>query len=214
MTSRAVRRKYNFLAKIYDIIYWGYIRKTNETACLALQPAGDEHFLNIGCGTGDLEKRLLQKYPDLQLTGVDLSSDMLAKAKEKLAAYPQVQFREGDFLNIDLPENTFDAVFSISNLHYFSNPQAVFTKAHLLLKKNGQLILIDWNRKSLKGRIYHAYMSAFDPAFAKVYTIEEATRLLEKSGFQIEKTTRFRVGLLWSMMRLVARKSGDTILNS
>ena len=206
MTSKAVRRKYNLLARIYDILYWGYIRKTNEMACRALPLNGQEHLLNVGCGTGDLERRLIRKYPALHLTGVDLSPDMLARAGEKLADYPQVRFKEGDFLSMDLPENFFDAVFSISNLHYFANPLASFAKVQLLLKPGGRFVLIDWNRNSLKGKIYQAYMSAFDPAFAKVYTVAEASALLVQSGFVIENATRFRVGLLWSMMRIVAKK--------
>ncbi|MBI4224668.1 MAG: class I SAM-dependent methyltransferase, partial [Deltaproteobacteria bacterium] len=165
-----------------------------------------EHLLNIGCGTGDLEKRLIQKHPGLRLTGIDLSQDMLERAREKLGGNPRIQFTEGNFLTVPLPENTFDAVFSISNLHYFADPEALFAKTRRLLKPGGTFILIDWNRKSLKGRLYQAYMSAFDPAFAKVYTMEETTRLLDKNGFQTEKTARFRVGLLWSMMRIVAKK--------
>lgn len=207
MTSKAVRRKYNLLAKAYDIIYWGYIRKTNTMACQALTLAGKEQLLNIGCGTGDLEKRLIKKYPGLHLTGVDISGDMLERAKEKLAGFAHIHFAEGDFLTIDLPENSFDVIFSISNLHYFADPQMVFAKAFRLLRPGGKFILIDWNRGSLNGKLYHAYMSAFDPAFAKTYTTAEVSSLLTQCGFAIdEKITLFRVGLLWSMMRIVAKK--------
>lgn len=207
MTTKAVRRKYNFLARIYDIIYWGYVRKTNQMACQALTLTGQEHLLNIGCGTGDLERRLIKKQPALRITGVDISSDMLERAREKLAAHPNVQFLEGDFLQIPLPDNTCDAVLSISNLHYFSRPEEVFAKARRLLKPSGKFILIDWNRNSLKGRIYNAYMRRFDPAFAKVYTPDEVSSLLAKSGFTVETVIPFRVGLLWVMMRIAARKA-------
>lgn len=206
MTTKAVRRKYNFLARIYDIIYWGYVKKTNNMAIQTLSPIGQERLLNIGCGTGELEKRLLPQYPQLQCVGIDISQDMLKRAREKLAGFPHCEFIEGDFLHVDLPENSFDVVFSISNLHYFANPAAIFSKAHRLLKKGGKFVLIDWNRNSLKGQIYHAYMSRFDPAFAKVYTVNEVAQLLEQNSFVIEKITRFRVGLLWSMMRIVAKK--------
>lgn len=207
MSTRAVRRKYNLLARFYDIIYWGYVRKTNEMALQAVHPAGGEHFLNIGCGTGDLEKRLIKKWPGLRITGIDLSSDMLERAGEKLAAHPNVQFKEGDFLKIPLPDHAYDAAFSISNLHYFADPEAVFAKAGRLLKPGGKFILIDWNRQSLKGKIYHAYMSALDPAFAKVYTIAEASALFKNASFTVETTTLFRVDLFWSMMRIVGKKS-------
>lgn len=207
MTTRAIQRKYNFLAKVYDWIYFGYVQKTNAMALQTLSLQGNESILNIGCGTGELERRLLQKQGGLHCLGVDLSGDMLERAREKLSVLANVEFREGDFLKVPIDENSFDAVFSISNLHYFSDPQAVFAKAHRSLKRGGKLILIDWNRNSLKGKIYNRYMKFFDPGFNQVYTIFEATTLLEKCGFSVEKPTRFRVGLLWSLMLLVAKKS-------
>lgn len=206
-TTQAVRRKYNFLAKIYDRIYASYVRKTVQSAFQAISLRGGEKILDIGCGTGELEKALLQKNPNLSIVGVDISSDMLAVAQNKLAGFSNITLKEGDFLNVALPENFFDAAFSLSNFHYFPKPQATLKKTDSLLKKNGTLVIIDWNRRTLKGKIYNAYMRLADPAFVKAYTPKEISEMLGKAGFVVERTDYFKVGLLWQMMRVVAKKT-------
>lgn len=207
-TAKAVRRKYNLLAKLYDHLWPAYIRQTIDAALKPVSLTGRETILDIGCGTGALESILIQKYPHLKIVGIDLSEDMLAQARVKLQQALHVTLKQGDFLKTDLPEGSFDIVFSLSNLHYFPNPEAIFQKVFLLLKNGGTFVLLDWNRHSLKAKIYNTYMRFFDPGFVKVYTPEEVSPLLKKNGFQVTDIKSARVSLLWYMMRLVAKKGG------
>lgn len=207
MSSSAVRRKYNWLAKIYDIIYANYVRKTVRYAAQAVPLHGYEKILDIGCGTGPLEKRLLEKAPQLTIVGIDISADMLERAQKKLAPFPNISLKEGDFLKMDLPDNHFDIVFSLSNFHYFRNPLPLLKKIGQSLKPGGLFILIDWNRDSFQGKLYNYYMRSLDSAFAKVYTPKEVTDLLEKTGFTTQKIDLFCVDLRWRMMRLIAKKA-------
>ncbi|MDO8526274.1 MAG: methyltransferase domain-containing protein [Deltaproteobacteria bacterium] len=204
--SGAVRRKYNVLSFLYDHIWPGYIKKTIGSAIEPIRLTGSESLLDIGCGTGELERILVSKYQNLHIVGLDISDDMLELARKKLLQYPKIILKRGDFLNIDLAENSFDAAFSISNLHYFPNPSALFEKTHRLLKKNGKFVIIDWNRNSFQGKLYNGYMNLADPSFVKAYIIEEVVPLLEKAGFQFEKVDYFKVGIRWRMMRIVSKK--------
>ncbi|OGQ06402.1 MAG: hypothetical protein A2W61_05140 [Deltaproteobacteria bacterium RIFCSPLOWO2_01_44_7] len=204
--SKAVRRKYNVIARVYDHIFSNYTRKTIGAALGGIQLKGQESLLDIGCGTGSLEKILVQQHPQLKIIGIDLSEDMLELGRKKLKGSSNVIFKQGNFLNVDLPQNTFDAAFSLSNLHYFSKPEATFQKAASLLKKSGHLIIVDWNRDFWQGKLYNWYMNWADPAFAKVFNPSEAKTLLAQCGFEIEKIHLFGVGLRWRMMCLVARK--------
>ena len=206
-TAKAVRRKYNIVARLYDKVLPLYTRKTIGLAVEAVSLRGEEQLLDIGCGTGELEKALLQTKPKLNIFGVDLSEDMLNIARKKLPNFPNITFQEGDILNIELPANFYDAVFSLSNLHYFPYPNLIFKKVSHLLKPKGLFVIIDWNRDTFRGKIYNAYMRFADPAFVKAYSPEEAIQLLGKEGLAVEKIDTFKVGLRWHMMRIVARKS-------
>lgn len=205
--NKAVRRKYNWIALVYDIIYRGYVRKTTSLAAEAVTLENVREVLDIGCGTGELEKKLLDKNPNLKILGIDISQEMLERAAKKFENSPNLSWKEGDFLKADLPSRLFDAAYSLSNLHYFPDPQAVLRRAASVLKPGGFFVLIDWNRNSFKGRVYNRYMSLADPSFVKVYSPEEATQLFSNAGFQVKTLRRFKVGLLWQMMLVVAEKS-------
>jgi trans-aconitate methyltransferase len=64
----------------------------NVLELLGIQP--DERILDLGCGTGYLTSQIQQK--GAKVTGIDASSDMIAKAK---ATYPEVEFfvKDGRF---------------------------------------------------------------------------------------------------------------------
>lgn len=205
--SKAVRLKYNILARIYDLIYRNYIKTTIQSAVASLNLVGQERLLDIGCGTGELEKALLKKMPSLNIVGIDISDDMLEKARNKLSQYPNVHLITGDFLNTEIPGNEYDVAFSLSNLHYFSNPIAVFKKVSLLLKSGGQFVIIDWDRNSFKGRLYNWYMNKADPSFTKTYSMSEAIEMLQANGFKTVQSDGFKVRFVWVMMRLVSKKA-------
>ncbi|MDP2599862.1 MAG: class I SAM-dependent methyltransferase [Deltaproteobacteria bacterium] len=203
---KSVRRKYNILAGLYDRIWPGYIRKTVAAAMEPLRLQGGETLLDIGCGTGALEKTLVEKWPSLKIVGVDISDDMLRRAQKKMAAFPDIVFKQGDFVETPLEKNCFDIAFSLSNFHYFANPEAVLQKVASLLKPGGLFILVDWNRDSFQGKLYNWYMDKADPSFVKSYTLNEMKTLLEKAGFRLQNNHFFKVGLRWRMMQIVSQK--------
>lgn len=205
-TAKAVRKKYNFLSTLYDWIWPHYIRKTIAKSLNAVPLNGNEKILDIGCGTGPLEVALLHRHPGVNILGIDLSREMLERAQQKLKNHPKVRLIEGDFVTTELGEQNFDVAFCLSNLHYFPKPQAIFEKTERLLKNGGTLVVIDWNRRSLKGKIYDWYMNLCDPGFVKAYRPDEVRSLLKAAGFHVEKTSFFYVFPSWSMMCLVAKK--------
>lgn len=204
---KAVARKYNILAYLYDWIWPNYIRKTVRSAAKNIRLNGGEKILDVGCGTGALAKVLLKKNAGIRILGIDISRDMLQRARKKFKNFPQAVFREADFAKTAVEENAFDLAFSLSNLHYFSDPPAFVKKIRRALKQGGRFVLVDWDRSSLRGKFYDWYMRWMDPAFHKAHTQEEAIRLLEENGFIVEKKKGFWVAPLWYMMTLVGRKT-------
>src|SRR5688572_18027373 len=103
-----VQQAYNIWAKQYD----HDINKTRdlEAASIrqALAPYAFDHCLEVGCGTGKNTEWLIGK--SQQITAVDLSEEMLQKARMKIRS-PIVQFIQSD---INEPwlfnDGTFDLV--------------------------------------------------------------------------------------------------------
>ncbi|MCS6820928.1 MAG: class I SAM-dependent methyltransferase [Microscillaceae bacterium] len=79
---------YKFQAKIYDATRWIFLFGRN--AILKKIPLDREaslQILEVGCGTGVNLRKMVHLFPNATLTGLDVSADMLAKAKQRLQPY-------------------------------------------------------------------------------------------------------------------------------
>jgi SAM-dependent methyltransferase len=97
-------------SKYYDLLYRdkdypGEARYIHEL--IAQHRPGARTVLDLGCGTGRHAQLLAQR--DYQLTGVDLSEEMLKVARE---GGPQLSFVQGDVRSVRLGK-TFDVVLSL-----------------------------------------------------------------------------------------------------
>ena len=126
--------------------------------------------LDIGCGAGNYDVKLLQKVrsnPDVTL--VDLSLHMLDRAKERVGALTSgaVHQIKGDFRQADLSEGKFDVIIATAVLHHLRDDQdweTVFRKLFRLLKKGGSVWifdLIEQNSAPLQQLIYREKYGAF-----------------------------------------------------
>src|SRR5688572_22686649 len=66
--------------------------------------------LDVGCGLGRMDEHVAPHVGTL--TGVDVSGAMVAQARERLRALPNVTFVEGDGWTLPFAEGAFDLVFS------------------------------------------------------------------------------------------------------
>src|SRR5882724_126064 len=112
------------------------------------------HVLDIGCGAGNYTLKLLQHLPNLDITLIDLSQPMLARAAERVrvATAGTVRCIQGDVRDIVLPAGTFDIVLAAAVLHHLRTDdewRVVFTALHRLLLPGGSLWVFDLVESSL-----------------------------------------------------------------
>jgi ubiquinone/menaquinone biosynthesis C-methylase UbiE len=105
--------------------------------------------LDLGTGPGDIPILLCGPTPDLSITAVDLAHSMLdlAKHKVKLAGLTRrITLAQMDVKQLDLPDDSFDAVFSNTILHHIPEPAAMLAEAARVLKPGGLLLIRDLYR--------------------------------------------------------------------
>ncbi len=92
--------------------------------------------VDLGCGTGELTRRLADALPGSQVTGLDLSPEML----EKAAAHARegLRFENGDQAQLS---GTWDLIFSNAALHWTENHFALVTRLYDHLAPGGQLCI-------------------------------------------------------------------------
>src|SRR5262245_50084286 len=101
-------------ARTYDInAYYtqsGILIRRIESKRLAtirrlVQPTRSDRLLEVGCGGG----HVLRLFPEAQLTGVDVSGEMLKRARANLAGM-DVQLLKGELQDLGLPAGSFDKI--------------------------------------------------------------------------------------------------------
>jgi SAM-dependent methyltransferase len=78
-------------------------------------------FLDAGCGEGFVAEILLQRLPDLELTGFDFNPAAVAVAAEKV---PGATFRTASIFAIPFPNGSFDIVGCFEVLEHQEDPGA------------------------------------------------------------------------------------------
>ena len=134
--------------------------------------------LDLGCGTGEMLKLILQEDAGKELYGIDLSEKMLHVAKSKLPE--QVKLLLGDSEALPFPDNTFDVVDCNDSFHHYPSPMNVLREVQRVLKPGGTFLMGDcW--QPLVGRIImNFYMRHSKEGDVKIYSEAEIVSMLSE----------------------------------
>lgn len=159
-------------------------RLEKELIAKSAQPQAGEKALDLGCGTGIFTIWLAKQ--GLDVTGIDLSSEMLAKAREKAQRQDlAIHWIQADINRLPFDRETFDLVIGNIVLEFVENPEKVVVEALRVLKKDGRLVIGLINKESYWGRTYSQKgKDNPDSVFAHAHFYSEQTiASLETSHF-------------------------------
>lgn len=139
MERRQFGRVFDDVADAYDAVRQGYpptlVDRVLERGGLGV----GSRVLEIGSGTGKLTEVLLGR--GLEVDAVEPGPNMAAAARRRLGEARPVTFHIGRFEDVDLPEPTFDAVFSATAFHWV-DPKVGWAKAAGHLREGAVLALL------------------------------------------------------------------------
>lgn len=139
----------DFVAKVYENIAWFY----DFTFGPALHPGRVQALKRMGIKSGD---RVLEvgvgtginadMYPrDCSVTGIDLSSSMLEKARERVARkeLKNVRLLQMDAANLKFADDTFDIVYAPYVISVVPDPVAVAREMRRVCRPGGRIIILN-----------------------------------------------------------------------
>jgi SAM-dependent methyltransferase len=110
-----------------------------------LAPKSGEAVVDVGCGTGQTTLQLADAVgPNGRVLGVDISTPMLALARERAATRDNVSFLEADAQTHSFAPASFDALFSRFGVMFFDDPVAAFTNLGAAMRPGGRLSFVCW----------------------------------------------------------------------
>lgn len=111
----------------------------------SLLPVSCSHLLDLGCGTGLELKQIFKRFPDLSVTGIDLTREMLDKLKRNFHDR-KINLICGSYFDVDLKTQEYDCAISFQTMHHFSHEAKIglYQKIFNTLKDHGLYIECDY----------------------------------------------------------------------
>lgn len=148
---------------LYERFPWLYafcrdhlFRDDTKKIATALWPAGITEkggsVLEFGCGPGFYTRRLAAHSAHLQVTGIDLSSRQLLRARATAYQFANCSFEQGDVRALDRTDASVDAVIASRLFIVLSERQKVLAEMHRVLRPGGRCFVAE-PRSALRAAI-------------------------------------------------------------
>jgi SAM-dependent methyltransferase len=123
-----------------------------QAAIEAAAPAAGERVLDIGCGAGASSLALAARVgAEGQVLGVDISEPLIGRARALAPQDTPAQFWVADASSAELPEGTFDILYSRFGVMFFDDPTAAFAHMRRALRPGGRVAFVCWRGAAENG---------------------------------------------------------------
>lgn len=152
--------------------------------------------LELGVGAG---ANFPYYSPDVQVTAVDFSSQMLEKAKNAAEEQRmQTDFMLSDIERLEFPKHTFDTIVSTLSFCSYEHPVDMFNKLKYWCKPKGQILLMEHGISF--NPVFAFVQKAIDPVQYKLsgcHQNRDMLRLIQESNLHIQKVERHWKGIVY-----------------
>jgi len=194
---------YSDLAIIYDSVFGRMFVDSEHSVIESLKLRPNQRVLEVGVGTGIA----LDAYPPyVHVVGIDPSADMLKVAQKKVREnqMTNVELAQGDALNLDFPDNSFDDVTTFHVMTVVPDPLKMMREMIRVCKPGGRIVII--NHFGSERPLVYALVAMMNPVTRHLgwTTRLRARHILEGQPIVVERNERMKL----SVHRLiVARKA-------
>ena len=132
-------------AEAYDAMGHGSVDQAFVDRVVALG-AKSGHFLDVGTGPAQIPILLAQRCPNINITAIDLSNEMLKIAKRHIAdsdLTDRITVKLVDAKSLPYPDNTFDGLISNSIVHHIHDSLRALKEMGRVMKPKGVVLIRD-----------------------------------------------------------------------
>lgn len=186
-----LKETFNAVSNGYDNKALRFFSESASNMAALLELRGDEHVLDVACGTGHASFALAQRLPRGRVTAVDLSPGMLEQARKKAAAIGirNVEFLERDMQDLGFSAGVFDAAVCAFGIFFVEDMDSQLSHIASAVKPGGRIMISCFQEsyfhplKDLMGKRLIEYGVKMPPQTWKRIANEKGCRqLYEKAG--------------------------------
>jgi phosphatidylethanolamine/phosphatidyl-N-methylethanolamine N-methyltransferase len=142
MDAEAVRAAYRRWAGVYDAVFGGICLLARRRAVALVNRLPGRDVLEVGVGTG---LALPHYAADRRITGIDLSAEMLAQARKRVAnreVANVVALHEMDAEATDFPDASFDIAVAMFVASVVPHPRLLLAEMRRVVRPGGNILFV------------------------------------------------------------------------
>lgn len=142
--------------------------------------APTDNILDVGCGAGWLAPLLAEQVPEGRVVGMDISDEMIRRARRNYADLDSVLFVVGEAAEIPWDSNFFTRAISVESAYYWPDPQRALSEMFRVLHDEGSAwVLINYYRDNPHAHQWGEILTV--PAH--LLSAEEWAAMFREAGF-------------------------------
>jgi len=206
MDEAAIKSAYRRWAPVYDNTF-GWVAAEGRKHAVEIINTRHGRVLEVGVGTG---LSLPAYRRDLEIVGIDLSPEMLEKARERVAADRLTNVTgllEMDAAELKFPDGSFDTVAAMYVMTVVSEPEKVMRELARVCRPGGEVLLVNHfsTEDGMRGWVERRMAPFADKLGWR--PVFDVGRVMVCEELQLIERRRLRPMGLFTMMRF--RKAGE-----
>ena len=199
MQIESVKAAYRRYAAVYDAVFGPVLQPGRKAVVQALRLRAGERVLEVGVGTG----LSLPLYPrDVKITGIDVSREMLEKARRRVARRRLVNVEallEMDAETMSFADASFDKVVAMYVVSVVERPARLLEELHRVCRPEGEIFIVNHLRSE------NTVLGAVEKSLARFsdklgFHPDFELRDLLNGSQQVSEVAR--INLLWKVLRV------------
>lgn len=138
-----LKETFDSVSSGYDNGALRFFPASAEHMAASLGLRGDEHVLDVACGTGHASLAIAKKMKRGRVTAVDFSPGMLDQARKKASALNvnNVEFLERDMQNLGFPAGLFDIAVCAFGIFFVEDMDAQLSHIVSAVRPGGRIMI-------------------------------------------------------------------------
>lgn len=176
-------KKWDLRAETFDNGRFNRFRFFNKKLVSLLGLTENQNLLDLGCGTGGAVRYAAGLVKEKgQFYGIDISSNMIEKAKANSLDYKNVHYYQASAEQLPFENGFFDFIICSNSFHHYFSPDKALNQACRVLKSRGRIYILDVTADGFFMKMVDRWVKNKEREHVRFYSTQEYQELFAKVG--------------------------------